>query len=111
MSPLNGKTRAAVISAACAVIMCLCVVGGLWGGMKIKIGREAIREQRVDDMLAVFHVTEARTVETYAIATTNARSIAEMKVEIGRLIESQQKLTDALLQDLAAHPRRLMTDR
>lgn len=108
--PGNGRTRAAIISAICAALLAIGGVVGQWNGYHTKVAREAVREQRIDDHLLKalprLDAVERKTDAVESTANANAIAIGELKVEVSRLVKSQETLTNTLMDYLKAEATR-----
>lgn len=109
----NGKTRAAIVSAGCAVLVCGGVVAGWYGGWRTKVERAATRELRIDDHLLAAERGFTRLAAVEAQAATTANKVDNLDENVRTLIESQERtnerlqhLTDLLMDYLKAEAAR-----
>lgn len=111
--PGNGKTRAAIVSAVCAILVCGGVVGGWYTGWKAQVSRTAVREQAISDHLLAADRGFARLSEVEMRAAATANKVDNMDANVRMLIESQERtndklerLSETLMEYLAAQARR-----
>lgn len=107
--PGNGWTRVGVFISAGLLLF----GGGSYWGWKAKVAREAVREERIDQHLVVadrafprLDAVERKADALEATAHANATAIGELKVEVSRLVDSQNKLTVTLMDYIARQPPR-----
>lgn len=113
MSLGNGRTKAAVISAGCAVLVCSSVVVGWYNGWHARIEHEIIREKQIDDHLSQSADLVPRFLEVETTSRTNKENIMVLREDVKTLVQAQKetnakldRLTDSLMNYLASQTRR-----
>lgn len=113
MSQLNGRTKAAAVSAGCAVLICSGVVAGWYGGWRSRVEHEVIREKQIDDHLAQSADLVPRFLEVESASRTNRENIAVLREDVKALVQAQKDtnakldhLTDSLMAYLSSQARR-----
>lgn len=96
MSPFNGKTKIAVVSAACTVILCAGSIGGWVIGWKTKVQVQTIREQKWDDHLLEAERGMMRLVEVEKQAGTTTNEVKNLDENVRTLVQSQERTTQAI---------------
>ena len=115
----NGRTKAAIISAAAALLLAGISTASFYGGWSTKIAREARREQTIEQHLGaagkdlgrlskVEEVLSDRGPKIDALSArvdnldTNVRTLIEAQVQTN---EKLDRLSDTLMQYLARQVR------
>ena len=119
---INGRTKAAVVSAIAALAVAGIATASYYGGWKSKVGQEAKREQVIDDQLKAAEAGFARLADiersgafrAAQLDTLSAR-VDGLDTNVRRLIEAQERtnekldrLTGKLIDYLAAQGKRSM---
>lgn len=107
--PGNGKTKAAAVTACCALISAGIGAAGYYKGVKASVAREAIREERIDRHLEESAPLVPRFLAVEGLAKDNRDGILSLRADVGRLVEAQTEtnkkldnLSDTLMKYLSA---------